>query len=73
MLFFTLLISKRRKFRSFVKIDQEGICTTVMRCRESPGDSWVEVDDFCLSWLGKPFSSRDSLMPAVNVRPTHFR
>ncbi|OPB02237.1 hypothetical protein BFW91_27810 [Pseudomonas fluorescens] len=54
MLCLRLLFFTSPKFRSFVRIDQNGVCSGLIRCQQSPGKSWVEVDEFCLSWLGKP-------------------
>ena len=54
MLWLKLLFFNSSKFRSFVKIDQNGVCSELIRCQQPPADTWVEVDEFCVSWLGKP-------------------
>ncbi|WP_248749811.1 hypothetical protein [Pseudomonas sp. MWU15-20650] len=57
MLWLKLLFSIHPELRSFVRIDQNGVCSELIRCQQSPGKTCVEVDEFCLSWLGKPLPS----------------
>lgn len=61
MMFLMSLLARPPRSRDFIKIDKNGICVALIRCRQSPGGSWVEVDDFCMSWLGSPFTSRGRL------------
>jgi len=64
MLFLMSLLARPPRCHDFVKIDKNGICVALIRCTQSPGDSWAEVDDLCMSWLGRPFTSRGILIPA---------
>lgn len=43
----------RNKYSSYIKLDASGVCIACLRCRKPPSDCWVEVDDYCISWLGK--------------------
>ncbi|MDY7066719.1 hypothetical protein PsexTeo8_31820 [Pseudomonas extremaustralis] len=54
MLWLKLIFCTPAKFRNFIRVDQNGVCVEYIRCKQSPGNSWVEVDEFCLNWLGKP-------------------
>ncbi len=52
--------------RQFVLLDADRRCRT-MRCCEHcpPNGNWVEVSEFCLSWLGKPLPPAAELQPPV--------
>ncbi len=59
--------------RQFVLLDTERRCLT-MRCAAhcpQSGD-WVEVSEFCLSWLGKPLPPGAELQPLAII-PAHRR
>ena len=52
--------------RQFVLLDAERRCLT-MRCSEHcpPAGNWVEVSEFCMSWLGKPLPPSAEYQPLV--------
>lgn len=41
------------KTRSFIKLDQNGVCVACLQCVKPLNESWLEVDNYCISWLGK--------------------
>lgn len=43
----------RPKIRNFIKLDSSGICIACLRCSTPPSESWLEVGDFCVTWLGQ--------------------
>jgi hypothetical protein len=49
------LLSLRRKYHFYARIDQSGICQAFKRCRQAPaGNGWVEIVEENCSWLGRP-------------------
>jgi len=48
-----LWVNRKKRYSKFIKLDVNGICVALICCHQSPGESWIEVDDYCLSWLGK--------------------
>lgn len=44
------------KYRNFVKLDSNGVCIAFLRCCDSPGDTWLKVDDCRLECLGKKYN-----------------
>lgn len=52
--------------RQFVLLDAEGRCLSMRCCQHCPPNgNWVEVSEFCLSWLGKPLPPSAEWQPMV--------
>jgi hypothetical protein len=59
--------------RQFVLLDAERRCLMMLCTGHCPQNgNWVEVGEFCLSWLGKPLPPGAALQTQVLV-PTRWR
>ena len=67
------LFTPRRRLRRFALLDAAGICRALREAHEPPaGKGWVEVDELCCQWLGRPLPAeqlRLSLEPGSRPRP----
>ena len=49
-------VLEQPKYSNFIKLDSNGVCVACLRCRDAPNDTWLEVSDFHLRYLGKNYS-----------------
>lgn len=73
MQLFWLLFAPQHEYRNFVRLDHKGLCVAFKRCPLPPHSGcWVEVEDFCLSWLQHPLPSNARVFtPAMQQAAMH--
>lgn len=58
------LLPLRGKMRRYALLDSAGLCRAFRECRAAPSQpGWVQVREFCVSWLGQPLPNDALVLP----------
>ncbi|WPC06067.1 hypothetical protein SBP02_04760 [Pseudomonas benzenivorans] len=60
------LFAPRRPLRTFVLLDERGLCRAFRQSLQAPsGAGWTEVKEQRLSWLNQPLPASARLLPVA--------